>query len=218
VNPVPAWQHIRSLFHEAFERSPEERTRFLEQQCAGDEALRREVESLLAAHENAGRFLDRAPMPLVRDVVAGARLAPGVRLGTFEITGTLGAGGMGEVYRARDTRLGRDVALKLLPDVLAANPDRRARFERESRLLAALNHPNIGAIHGIEEIDGRLLLILELVEGPTLADRLASGAIPITDALRIARDLVQALVAAHSKGIIHRDLKPANVKITPDGG
>ncbi len=162
--------------------------------------------------------MDGAPMSRLRDVMAGPQLAPGVRLGAFEITGTLGAGGMGEVYRARDTRLGREVALKLLPALLAASPDRRARFERESRLLAALNHPNIGAIHGIEEVDGRLVLVLELVEGPMLADRLASGAMPIADALRIARDLAEALAAAHSKGIVHRDVKPANVAITPDGG
>ena len=162
--------------------------------------------------------MDGAPMPLLRDVMNRAQFASGERLGTFEITGALGAGGMGEVYRARDTRLGREVALKLLPAALAASPDRRARFERESRLLAALNHPNIGAIHGIEEVDGRLVLVLELIEGPTLADRLASGAVPIAEALRIARDLAEALAAAHGKGIVHRDVKPANVKITPEGG
>lgn len=135
----------------------------------------------------------------------------------FEITGTLGAGGMGEVYRARDTRLGRDVAVKLLPSVLAGDPDRRARLERESRLLAALNHPHIAAIHSVEEIDGRLALILELVEGPTLADRLATGPIPIAEALQVARQLAEALAAAHGKGVVHRDLKPSNVKITCDG-
>ena len=124
---------------------------------------------------------------------------------------------MGEVYRARDTRLGRDVAVKLLPSVLADDPDRRARFERESRLLAALNHPHIAAIHSVEEIDGRLALILELVEGPTLADRLATGPIPIAEALQIARQLAEALEAAHGKGVVHRDLKPSNVKITSDG-
>ena len=155
MSPAPAWPRIRSLFHEAVDRPAAERTSFIQQQCAGDESLRREVESLLSAHENAGGFMDGAPMSRLRDVMAGPQLAPGVRLGAFEITGTLGAGGMGEVYRARDTRLGREVALKLLPALLAASPDRRARFERESRLLAALNHPNIGAIHGIEEVDGR---------------------------------------------------------------
>ncbi|MGH8735195.1 MAG: serine/threonine-protein kinase, partial [Burkholderiales bacterium] len=124
---------------------------------------------------------------------------------------------MGEVYRARDTRLGREVAVKLLPSVLAHDPDRRARLERESRVLAALNHPHIAAIHGVEEIDNRLALILELVEGPTLADRLATGPLPIAEALPIARQLAEALEAAHGKGVVHRDLKPSNVKIASDG-
>ena len=187
MNSARVWQRVRSLFHEAIQRPREERSGFLEQECAGDESLRSEVQSLLAAHERADGFLGRAPMPVLREVLAAAPLTPGVRLGDFEITGTLGAGGMGEVYRARDTRLGRDVAVKLLPSVLAADPDRRARFERESRVLAALNHPHVAAIHGVQEIDDRLALILELVEGPTLAGRLATGPIAIGEALQIAR-------------------------------
>jgi serine/threonine-protein kinase len=218
MNSTRGWERVRSLFHVAIQRPRSEWSAFLEQQCVGDESLRSEVESLLAAHERADGFLDRAPMPVLRGVFAAAPLAPGVRLGVFEITGTLGAGGMGEVYRARDTRLGRDVAVKLLPSVLADDPDRRARLERESRLLAALNHPHIAAIHSVEEIDGRLALILELVEGPTLADRLATGPIPIAEALQVARQLAEALAAAHGKGVVHRDLKPSNVKITSDGG
>ena len=210
------WPRVRSLFHEAIQRPRTERSAFLERECAGEESLRREVESLLVAHEGAVGFLDHPPMPALRGVFA-APLTPGTQLGVFEITGTLGAGGMGDVYRARDTRLGRDVAVKLLPPVLADDPDRRARFERESRLLAALNHPHIAAIHSVEEIDGRLALILELVEGPTVADRLATGPIPIGEALQIARQLAEALEAAHGKGVVHRDLKPSNVKITSDG-
>jgi serine/threonine protein kinase/Tol biopolymer transport system component len=217
MSSARGWQRVRSLFHEAIQRPRAERSGFLEQECAGDESLRGEVESLLEAHERAGGFLDRAPMPVLRGVLAAAPLTPGVRLGVFEITGTLGAGGMGEVYRARDTRLGRDVAVKLLPSVLADDPDRRARLERESRLLAALNHPHIAAIHSVEEIDGRLALILELVEGPTLADRLATGPIPIAEALQIAGQLAEALEAAHGKGVVHRDLKPTNLKVTSDG-
>jgi Tol biopolymer transport system component len=217
MSSARGWQRVRGLFHEAVQRPRAEWSRFLEQECAGDESLRSEVESLLAAHERAGGFLDRAPMPVLRGVFAAAPLASGVRLGAFEITGTLGAGGMGEVYRARDTRLGRDVAVKLLPSVLADDPDRRARLERESRLLAALNHPHIAAIHSVEEIDGRLALILELVEGPTLAERLATGPIPISEALKIAGQLTEALEAAHGKGVVHRDLKPSNVKIAFDG-
>ena len=123
----------------------------------------------------------------------------------------LGAGGMGEVYRARDSKLGRDVAIKILPPHFTADPERRARFAREARLLATLNHPHIGAIYGLEEADGVTALVLELVEGPTLADRLARGPLPIADALAIARQIAEALDAAHEKGIVHRDLKPANI-------
>ena len=141
-------------------------------------------------------------------------LAVGTKLGPYEIVGALGAGGMGEVYRARDARLNRDVALKILPDLFALDPDRIARFTREAQLLASLNHPNIAAIYGFE--DGRALA-LELVEGPTLADRIAQGPIPLDEALPIARQVCEALDAAHEQGIIHRDLKPANVKVRPDG-
>jgi Tol biopolymer transport system component len=217
MNSTRDWERVRSLFHVAIQRPPAEWSEFLDQECAGDQSLRSEVESLLVAHERAGEFLDRAPMPVLRGVLAAAPLTRGVRLGVFEITGTLGTGGMGEVYRALDTRLGREVAVKLLPSVLAGDPDRRARLERESRVLAALNHPHIAAIHSVEEIDGRLALILELVEGPTLVDRLATGPIPIAEALHIARQLAEALEAAHGKGVVHRDLKPSNVKITSDG-
>jgi serine/threonine-protein kinase len=149
-------------------------------------------------------------------------LHPGTRLGPYEIAGTLGAGGMGEVYRARDTKLGRDVALKILPDQFAQDPDRLARFEREAVVLASLNHPNIGAIYGLEEGPaeaGRHVraLVLELVEGQTLADRITAGAISLDEALPIARQICEALDAAHEQGIVHRDLKPANVKLRSDG-
>ena len=144
-------------------------------------------------------------------------LQPGTRLGPYEITGTLGAGGMGEVYRARDTRLKREVALKILPESFATDPERLARFQREAEVLASLNHPNIAGIHGLEEQDGIRALILELVEGPTLADRIARGAIPMDEALPIAKQIAEALEAAHEHGIIHRDLKPANIKVRADG-
>ena len=144
-------------------------------------------------------------------------LTTGSKLGAYEIVGQLGAGGMGEVFRARDARLGRDVALKVLPDLFAGDPDRLARFKREAQLLAALNHPNIAAIYGLEDTDGRAALVLELVEGPTLADRIAEGPIPLDEAVRIGRQIGSALEAAHEQGIIHRDLKPANIKVRPDG-
>jgi hypothetical protein len=141
-------------------------------------------------------------------------LEKGTRVGPYEITGTLGAGGMGEVYRARDARLGRDVALKILPDIFATDPERLARFQREAQVLASLHHPNIAVIYGLEEPRA---LVLELVEGHTLADRIARGPVPLDEALPIAKQIAEALEAAHEQGVIHRDLKPANIKITPDG-
>jgi eukaryotic-like serine/threonine-protein kinase len=144
-------------------------------------------------------------------------LASGTRLGVYEVLGSLGAGGMGEVYRARDSKLNRDVALKVLPEAFSAEPDRLARFEREAQLIASLNHPNIAAIYGFEQSNGIYALVLELVEGPTLADRLDRGPIPVDEALPIARQIAQALEASHELGIIHRDLKPANIKLRPDG-
>ena len=167
----------------------------------------------------------------------------GTRLGSYEIQGLLGAGGMGEVYRARDLKLGREVAIKILPAAFAADPDRLARFEREARLLATLNHPHIATIHGVEDTGGVYALVMELVDGPTLAERLerskdrslpksydtpdqhGSGrgrssdrpGLAISEALAIARQIADALDAAHEKGIVHRDLKPANIKLTTDG-
>jgi len=144
-------------------------------------------------------------------------LDPGARLGPYEVVAAIGAGGMGEVYRARDTKLGREVALKILPDAFARDPDRLARFQREAQLLASLNHPHIGAIHGLEESGDIRALVLEFVDGETLADRIARGALPAEEALSIAREICDALQAAHEQGIVHRDLKPANIKIRPDG-
>jgi serine/threonine-protein kinase len=144
-------------------------------------------------------------------------LTSGTRLGPYEILSPLGAGGMGEVYKARDTRLKREVALKVLPAAFSQDPDRLARFQREAELLAALNHPYIAHIHGLEETDGIRALVMELVEGPTLADRIAQGPIPLDEALPIAQQLAEALGAAHEQGIIHRDLNPANIKVREDG-
>ena len=144
-------------------------------------------------------------------------LANGTRLGPFEILSVIGAGGMGEVYRARDMRLKRDVAIKVLPDTFITDQSRVARFQREAELLATLNHQNIAHIHGVEESGGALALVLELVEGPTLADRIALGALPLSEVLAIAQQLADALDAAHERGIVHRDLKPSNIKLTPTG-
>ena len=149
-------------------------------------------------------------------------LGPGTRFGTYEVTAHIGEGGMGQVFRATDTKLKRQVAIKILPPVVAADHDRLARFQREAQLLAALNHPNIAAIYGLEESDSTRALVLELVDGPTLAERIegqrAEGRwLPISDALPIAKQIAEALEAAHEQGIVHRDLKPANIKIRPDG-
>jgi eukaryotic-like serine/threonine-protein kinase len=143
--------------------------------------------------------------------------SPGSRVGPYEISAQIGAGGMGEVYRATDTNLARQVAIKVLPASMAADVERLARFDREARILVALNHPNIAAIYGVEKSDGLTALVMEFVEGPTLADRLARGAIPVDESLGIARQIADALEAAHEQGIVHRDLKPANIKLRPDG-
>ena len=144
-------------------------------------------------------------------------LSAGTRLVPYEIMAAIGAGGMGEVYRARDTKLNRDVAIKVLPESVADDPDRLARFKREARVLASLNHPNIGHIYGFEDSGATHGLVLELVDGPTLADLIAHGPLPLRQTLQIARQIAEALDAAHEQGIVHRDLKPANVKVTPDG-
>src|SRR5262245_30451586 len=144
-------------------------------------------------------------------------LAPGTRLGPYEITAQIGVGGMGEVYLATDTNLGRQVAIKVLPDTFAQDPERLARFDREARTLASLNHPNIAIIHGLEKADGVRALVMELVEGPTLAERIAHGAMPVDEATAIAKQIAEALEAAHEQGIVHRDLKPGNVKVRDDG-
>jgi Tol biopolymer transport system component len=215
------WERIKNLYDATQARPQAERAAFLASATAGDDELRREVESLLGQPV--------ATAALVGRVGTGPpeRTAPqnltGRRLGSFQINALLGRGGMGEVYRAHDTKLGRDVAIKVLPPEFTADPDRLARFEREARVVASLNHPHIAAIHGVEESDGVRGLVLELVEGQTLADRLAQSSglarsgLRLPEALSYARQIADALEAAHEKGITHRDLKPANVTITPDG-
>ena len=212
--PPDHWPRLKEVFAEARALPADLRAAYLAEACGGNEALRREVESLLASETHAKNFLE-TPAVLLADT--GARRLAGQRVGPYQITSWIGAGGMGEVYRARDATLGRDVAIKILPRIFASDPDRLARVDREARMLASLNHPHIGAIYGVEQLEGVPVLILELVEGPTLADRLATGQVPLTEALGIARQIAEALEAAHARGIVHRDLKPANIKITPDG-
>ena len=201
---------ISDLYHRALARAPEERIAFLAEACDGDESLREEVVSLLEFEPASARLLER-PAVAVAAVGASGTSMIDRRIGPYTIVAPLGAGGMGEVYRARDSKLGRDVAIKILPAHFTADSERRARFAREARTLATLNHPHIGAIYGLEEADGLTALVLELVEGQTLADRLERGPLPLALALTIARQIAGALEAAHEKGIVHRDLKPANV-------
>ncbi len=212
------WRQVEELFHRALEREGPERAAFLDEACAGDEALRREVESLLAEQTESAFMETPAMEGEARDLAQGNR--PGLegrRIGTFEILSPLGRGGMGEVWRARDSKLRREVAVKTLPEEFANDQERLARFEREATLLAALNHPNIAAIYGLEEEGDTRFLVLELVEGDTLADRLKRSPIPVEESLKLALQIAEALEAAHQKGVIHRDLKPANIKVTPEG-
>jgi Tol biopolymer transport system component len=210
-------REVERLFHEARGRTPAGREAFLAHACAGDSALKHEVESLLA--QPASGVIDSPVDVLVAGLVtpSAPRLAPGTSVGAYLVESLLGVGGMGEVYRAHDTTLGRDVAIKILPQDFTAMPERLVRFEREARMLAALNHPNIGAIYGLENAGGVRALVLELVEGETLAERIQGGPVAVPEAIAIARQIADALDIAHEKGIVHRDLKPANIKITPDG-
>jgi serine/threonine protein kinase len=223
------WSDVERVYHAALTHDAPQRGAFLAEACAGDEALRREVESMLASERAAAGFMSTPAVD--SGMLSPAASFVGRQLGPYTIQSPLGVGGMGEVYRARDSKLGRDVAIKILPRIFTSDPDRLARFEREARLLASLNHPNIGAIYGLEEVDGIPALVLELVEGDTLAERIArrGGAGPsksrgpvgfplaLREALTIARQIADALEAAHEKGIVHRDLKLANIKITPAG-
>ncbi len=206
------WQRAEELFHAALERPPEARQAFLDEACRRDAELRRQVEILISKDEEAGTFLEK---PALADMAGSPRI--GQTISHYRIVEKLGQGGMGEVYRAHDSKLGRDVAIKTLPSEFAADPERVARFHREARLLASLNHPNIAAIHELEKFDGTQFLVLELVEGDTLADQLKRGPIPGEDSLKLALQIAEALEAAHEKGVIHRDLKPANIKVTPEG-
>jgi serine/threonine-protein kinase len=208
----PHWQHVKELFGAALNVEPGNRAAFVRDACRGDDGLRSEVDSLLANHEKAAGFAELPALETSTDSV----LRPGDVFGPYAIRGILGVGGMGEVYRGHDSRLQREVALKVLPIIFASDPERVARFEREAQVLASLNHPNIAHLYGLEEAQGIGALVLELVEGPTLADRIAQGAISFEDAVPMARQIAEAVDAAHNQGIIHRDLKPSNIKLTSD--
>jgi eukaryotic-like serine/threonine-protein kinase len=205
---TPAWRRVREIFEEALEQPPHNRRAFVCERCDDDLVLRAEVESMLDAHAQAGSFAER---PAIAQSIAPA-VQPGDRLGVYEIQSFLGAGGMGQVYKARDTRLGRDVAIKILPPIFTYDPDRLARFEREARAVARLDHPHIAALYDVGQHDALRFLVMPYLEGETLASRLAKG--PIDQALRCAIEIAGALDHAHRRGIVHRDLKPANIFLT----
>ena len=208
---------VERICQAALDRDPAARSAFLADACAGDDALRHEVESLLAQEGAAEDFMEAPASGTVAASVAERDSVIGQSIGPYQVVSWLGAGGMGEVYQARDTRLDRDVALKVLPGSFAQESDWLARFRREAKLLASLNHPNIAIIHGLEQIGNVHALVMELVPGDDLSQRLAHGSIPIDDALRIAKQIAEALEAAHEQRIVHRDLKPANIKVRANG-
>ena len=176
---TPRRELVSHLYHAALERPATERSRFLNDACKGDLAMQQEIESLLRYESGSARFLESPAADVVTNSLAQLAGIVGRQVGPYQIVALLGSGGMAEVYRARDLKLGRDVAIKILPAQFMADHERRARFSREARILAALSHPHIGAIYGVEEIDGVTALVLELVEGPTLADCLVHGALPL---------------------------------------
>jgi serine/threonine protein kinase/Tol biopolymer transport system component len=241
------WKQVDRLLHQVLKRPVEEREAFLQHACGNDSALIDEVRSLLDSQQRAGSFMESPAIEVAAEFLAederfsnpqNPELESGAMIAHYRVLEKIGVGGMGEVYRARDTKLQRDVALKILPETMASDTQRMARFEREAQVLASLNHPNIAAIHGLEESNGIRALVMELVEGNTLAERISVAAVSspparsgeftspdggvkpplqIDDALPIARQIAEALEYAHERGVIHRDLKPANVKITPEG-
>lgn len=222
MNPE-RWREIERIYNRALELDSAERRSYIERACRHDQTLRNEVEGLLARQSDAERFLNSPAMEVAaRALAADHRFdfdsdLTGRTLLHYRITAQIGAGGMGVVYKAQDTHLNRPVAIKVLPEVLAGDAERLGLFEREARLLGVLSHPNIAPIHGLEKAEGRPFLVLELVEGLTLAERLKKGPIPVEETLEACRQVAGGLETAHDKGIIHRDLKPANIKLTAEG-
>jgi hypothetical protein len=202
------WAHANAIFHEALARPADERVAYVDQAAGGDTRLASEVRSLLAFHAHADTFLDTPQMDLSLE---------GQTLGPYQILREVGQGGMGVVYLAEDTRLGRMVALKAIPSAWTNDPERRERLRHEARAAAALSHPGVAVIYALEDIDGHLYLSSEFVRGSSLRDELQHGPLPLSTVISTAQDLADALAAAHDRGIVHRDLKPDNVMRTPDG-
>ena len=212
------WQKVKEIFQAALECAPDERSDFLSSACGGDEALRKEVESLLASHEKDGSFIDSPAYQASAEMLTDDQeLKAGQTIGHYEILSTIGRGGMGEVYLAQDARLGRKVALKFLPNAFTQDRERLRRFEQEARAASALNHPNILTIHEIGKVNDQRFIATEFVDGETLREKMIDGPLKIADALKIAEQIASALAQAHEAGIIHRDIKPENVMLRRDG-
>jgi serine/threonine protein kinase len=214
MSETPRLRRVEEIYHEALARGPAERDLYLQSACGSDESLLQEVKSLLGYEQEARRFLSE-PAPLA--VTQKLAVSRGTRLGPYEVQELIGAGGMGEVYGARDTRLDRNVAVKVLPDHVAKDADALARFSREARTIAALSHPHICALHDVGREGDVDYLVMELLEGETLAQRLRHGPLKLELALRHAIEIAEGLAAAHARGIVHRDLKPGNVMLTRGG-
>ena len=212
------WERLRELFDAALDMEASDRPGFIVRSCAGDSKLQSTLESLLEHSLETGSAFDQALIEAVdlEGLIPTSLDLLGRTLGRYRIIEKIGEGGMGEVYRATDTRLGRDVAIKILPEGFTRDPERLARFEREARVLASLNHPNVATIHGLEEAEGTRYLVLELVDGVTLRSKLVEGALPIKTLVRLAAQIAEGLAKAHAAGIVHRDLKPDNLMLTDD--
>src|SRR3989440_897186 len=212
------WQQIKPILQSALKHAPGERSAFLAAACAGDESLRKQVESFIISHEQAGGFIEAPAFELMAESLTNkqAELVDQT-IGHYRVLEQLGAGGMGEVYLAEDARLGRKVALKMLPAYLTTEDERVRRFQQEARAASALNHPNIITIYEIGEIDSRHFIATEFIEGETLRQHMSESPIKIGEALDIAIQIASALAAAHRLGIVHRDIKPENVMLRQDG-
>ena len=204
------WQEIRDVLEEVLQLAPDQRSAFLDRACSSDSSLRQEVDTLIASSDDVrSSFLQ----PSVQRIT----LASGTKLGEYEVKSLIGSGGMGEVYRARDSRLGRDVAIKVLPSFLSSDSDRLRRFEQEARAAAALNHPNILAVFQMGKYEGTPYLVSELLEGETLREQIKRGRLSVRKTIEYGVQIARGLAAAHEKGIVHRDLKPENLFVTKDG-
>src|SRR5215475_12333280 len=215
------WNRVEELFHAALQQPAEDRGGFLKRECGSDSGLRRDVESLLTASVCGDDLLDRPAMAHVGLLTASMSQQPawipGSTFGHYRILERLGAGGMGEVFRARDTRLDRDVALKTLTPDLSHDGLYLERLRREARSLASVNHPNVATLHEIAEAEGRFALVMELIEGETLAKRLSRSRLRIAEIIAVATQIAEALEAAHRRGVVHRDLKPGNIMVAHGG-